>query len=211
LGGKDGVYALKGFSKYLYNRDANGWRDKTIFKFDDKAVTKVTVQNEHGNFVFEKKDDKWTSQYAEKEKDKPKEIADFKSSKIDDLVRAYKGLNASSFADGKPLSEVGLEKPVATVTLELTGGTGKYVLTVGGTSEGSSRWVQANTGPQVYSVSSWTADWATAEVSKFQEKKDDKKDKDKAEADPHAGMPGMPPGMAGMPPGMQGMPEEPEE
>ena len=46
LAGKDGVFAVKGYSSYLFNRDAKSWRDTTIFKFEEKDVQKVTLQNE---------------------------------------------------------------------------------------------------------------------------------------------------------------------
>ena len=66
---------------------------------------------------------------------------------------------------------------------------------MGDTAEGTNRWVQVAGRDTIFSVSSWSADWATAEVSKFQDKKKDEKKDDAAEedlpADPH-GMPGMP-------------------
>src|SRR5688572_765988 len=31
VAGKDGVYAVKGYSSYLYERDVKGWRDTTLF------------------------------------------------------------------------------------------------------------------------------------------------------------------------------------
>src|SRR5262249_44931242 len=36
--GKDGVFAVKGYSSYLFNRDSKSWRDKTIFKFEEKDI-----------------------------------------------------------------------------------------------------------------------------------------------------------------------------
>jgi Domain of unknown function (DUF4340) len=64
---------------------------------------------------------------------------------------------------------VGLDKPVASVKIELTGGKGVHVLQVGNTAEGTNRWAKTNGSDQIYSVSSWSADWATAEPSKFQQ------------------------------------------
>ena len=49
----------------------------------------------------------------------------------------------------------------------------------------------------IYSIPSFTADWATAEATKFQKSPDAGAPKPKLEMPP--GMPGMPPGM---PPGM---------
>ena len=51
---------------------------------------------------------------------------------------------------------------------------------------------------EVWSISSWAADWATAEEKKFQKEKDkDGKDK-KPPADPTSMGGGMPPGMPPM-------------
>ena len=165
LAGHDGVYAAKGYSKWLYERDAKGWRDKSMFKFDDKEVVKVTIDNENGSFVFDKNGDDWTGAFN------GGAIKDFKSSKVGDLLRAYKSLSAMDFGDDKKPADVGLEKPKAVVTVELTGGKAVHKLEVGGEAEGSNRWAVTNGSPQIYAISSWSADWATAEPSKFQETK----------------------------------------
>ncbi len=199
LGGKPGVYAVNGFSKYLYERETKNWRDKGIFKFDDKDIVKVNVTNENGVFDFEKVEGQWNVKHAAKADGPSKTIERFKASKVDDLIRAYKSLNASDFGDDKKPADVGLEPPHATVTLEAKEGNAKYVLHVGDNSEGEARWAKTDTKDQIYSVSSWTANWATADASKFQEKEPGKDDDKAAPKDTEAnlGMPGMP----GMPPG----------
>src|SRR5450755_4561116 len=98
IAGKDGVYAVKGYSSYLYARDVKGWRDMTIFKFEDTQVSNVTIDNEHGNFVFSLEGDKWTSKFK-KGKDSAEPIKDFDESKLKDMLRAYKALNGDNFAD----------------------------------------------------------------------------------------------------------------
>ncbi len=200
LAGKDGVYAVKGYSSYLYSRDVKGFRDLTIFKFEDSAVNAVTINNEHGFFDFKKDGDKWSAKLTEP-KGKAKEIDKFDDSKLKDMLRAYKGLNADGFAEKeKTASDLGLEKPTATVVFTLNDGA-KREVQVGANAEGSSRWIKATGTSEFFSISSWAADWATAEAKKFQ-KSDEKKD-----AKPPGG--GMPPGMGmGMPPGM-GNPHEP--
>ena len=42
------------------------------------------------------------------------------------MLKAYKGLNADDFGDGKSLADTGLDKPEATVTIALKDGAGKY-------------------------------------------------------------------------------------
>src|SRR5215216_1376155 len=195
LAGKEGVYAVKGYSSYLYARDAKGWRDLTLFKFEEADVTAATIDNEHGSFAFTKDGENWKGKFG-KAKGAAEPIKDFDDSKVKDFVRAYKTLNADGFAEkGKTPADVGLEKPLAHIQLTLKDGA-KRDVAVGATAEGSSRWVKVTGSDDIWSISSWAADWAMAEEKKFQKDKDkDKKDKDKTAAG------GMPPGMQ-MPPGM---------
>ena len=60
----------------------------------------------------------------------------------------------------------------------------------------------------IYSIPSYSADWATAEVSKFQKSPDAGAGPAKLEMPSMPGMPGMPPGMPGMPHGMGHGPDD---
>jgi hypothetical protein len=196
IAGKDGVYAVKGYSSYLYARDVKGWRDLTLFKFEEGDVVAATIQNEHGNFSFTKDGENWKGKFG-KTKGAEQPIKDFDDSKVKDFVRAYKSLNADGFADkGKTPADVGLEKPLATVQLTLKDGA-KRDVAVGSNAEGSSRWVKATGSDEIWSISSWAADWATAEEKKFQKENDKDKKKPEGGAAPAGMPPGMPPGMGG--------------
>lgn len=193
--GQEGGYAIDGYSSYLYSRDTKGWRDLTIFKFDEKKAKSVELQNEHGIFAFTKDGETWTSKYQKTKLAPPAAIKDFEPKKVDDLLRAYKALNANAFGDDKQPGDVGLAEPLGRLVITLDDGA-KRELAVGSNAEGTSRWVQAAGNPQIFSISSWAGDWTVAEVSKFQKKKDDAKDKgDDAGGAEAPGMPGMPPGM----------------
>jgi len=190
IAGKDGVYAVQGYSSFMYSRDTKGWRDLTIFKFDDKKAKEVEVDNENGTFTFAKKDDKWTGKFK-KASGADKKVGKldpdkFEPSKVGDLLRAYKALNADGFGDDKKPADVGLTEPKATVTVTMADG-GKKVLLVGDKAEGSSHWAKKPDEAQLYSISSWAADWATAEPKKFE-----KGNNDKSKAPP-GGMHGMMP------------------
>jgi hypothetical protein len=180
IAGKEGVFAVKGYSSYLYARDVKGWRDLALFKFEEGDVTAATIDNEHGSFSFTKDGESWKGKFG-KAKAAPEPIKDFDDAKVKDFVRAYKALNADGFADkGKTPAEVGLDKPIATVVMTLKDGA-KREVAVGANAEGSSRWVKVSGSDEIWSISSWAADWATAEQKKFQKADDkDKKDKDKA-------------------------------
>jgi hypothetical protein len=204
IAGRDGVYAVQGYASYAFGRDVKDWRDKSVFKFDEKKVTRVEIVNETGTYVFvreakpaEKKDDKDKKDKKDKKDDKdytwvstlqaqkvaaPKPIERFDEKKVDDLLRAFKALNADGFGDDKAASDVGLDEPVATLTIFLEDGA-KRVLTVGAKAEGSSRWVKTADSKQIFSIGSWPTGWAMAEPEKFQKPEDKSKDKDKNEDD----------------------------
>jgi len=200
VAGKDGVYATKGYSSFLYSRDVKGWRDMAILKFEDPDVTNVSIDNANGSFAFVYDKGKTTKNEFKKGKDgAAAPIKNYDESKLVDLLRAYKALNADNFADkSKTEADVGLDKPLATIQFTLKDGAKRQVR-VGATSEGSSHWVKVTGSEEIWSVSSWAVEWATADEKKFQ-KSEDKKPGSDGNAPPFGG--GMPPGMpGGMPPG----------
>jgi hypothetical protein len=204
--GKDGVYAVSGYSSWLYKREPKDWRHRVVFEFDDSKAKTADITNEHGKFSFVREGEKWSGKFQPAKGGALGPIERFEESKVKDFLRAYKSLNADNFGDGKALTDVGLDKPVATVNIVLEDGARRQ-LSIGSKSTGDNRWAKKADSDQIYSISSWTADWGTGAVEKFQ-KPDEKKDKDKKGA-----APGMPPGM---PPGMdphghgQPMPPMPE-
>jgi hypothetical protein len=216
IAGKEGVFAAKGYSSYLYGRNLKEWRDLTLTKFEDTKVKSVSIENENGVFEFttaakkdgEKKDEpadtskaEWTGKWKKTKAGALTAIERFDSSKVNDLVRTYKSLTALDFAQNKPAAEVGLEKPTATVTFVLDDGAHKIVH-LGNPGSSSDRWAQVEGVSDFYTIAQYSADWVTAKVDKYQkpDEKKDKKDKKSGGSAPPAGMPPM--GMQGMPPGM---------
>jgi hypothetical protein len=176
IAGKDGVFAVKGYSSYLFNKDGKSWRDKTIFKFEEKDVTKVSLENENGTFSFEKSGEDWKAKHA-KPKGAAADLEKFDKTKLEGMVRAYKTLSAADYADGKKPEETGIGTPKATITFEEQNGA-KHVIVFGNAADGTNRWAKKIGADETFSVSSWAGDWATANVDKFaktEEKKDDKK------------------------------------
>jgi len=158
---KDGVYIATGYSSYLYSREVKDWRDRELLKFEDTNVVNATVTNENGNFSFSKNGDAWTGTY------KGKPIPNFDQEKVKDMLRAYRTLTADDFGDDKTPADVGLDKPaVVTFTLKDNGGTLK--LDVGKTTSSSGRYAQKEGNPTIFTISSWSADWSAAALSKFQ-------------------------------------------
>jgi len=200
VGGKDGVFVVGGYSAFLYTREVKNWRETSILKFEDANAIQVSVTNTNGLFSFSKNGDKWASTYTKRDKDgkldKPeKEWKKFDEAKVKDMLRAFKALTAEDFGDEK--SDSGLadaEKSGGVVQIKLKDNAGDITMKIGKTSKGSSRFALKEGGDgTVYVVSSWSADWATADHTKF-EKSDDKKADKKEEGgdEPPPGFPGMP-------------------
>jgi Domain of unknown function (DUF4340) len=170
LKGQDGVYVIDGYSSYLFGRDTKGWRDLSVLKVDTDKATLVNITNEHGEFELKKDGSAWTGKFKKAKGGALAPIQDFDSAKVEDLLRAYKALNASGFGDGKSLADAGLEKPLARIVI--TAGDSKTELAYGSTAEGSSRYAKVPSSAEIVTISSWAADWAVAEESKFQKKKE---------------------------------------
>lgn len=193
LPGNKAIFAAKGYSGWMYAREAKDWRDKEIFKFDDANASAVTISNPNGEFVFAKDGDKWTGKL------KGKAIERLDEEKVKDAVRAMKNLLADDFADGKPDADTGLGAPEGTLAVSLKDGS-KYTLYAGKTSTGENRYAKKEGDGTIFVIGSWPAGFVMANVDKFQKSLDGG---GAPKHDDHEGM-GMPPGM--MMPGMPGMP-----
>ncbi len=154
------VWAVKGYSAYLYTKEPKDFRDKDILKFDDASAAQVTITNAHGTLSFTK-GDKWVGTLDQKP------IVRFEEDKVKDMLRAYKGLVADDFGDGKSLADTGLDKPAATVTIRLKDDAKTYQLLVGNVSTGTNRWAKRSDGDIVYQIANFAADWALSDDSKY--------------------------------------------
>ncbi|MDP9033642.1 MAG: DUF4340 domain-containing protein [Myxococcota bacterium] len=159
----DQVWAAKGYSAYLYTKDAKDFRDKEILKFDDANATQVTIVNAHGTLSFTKGDSKWVAT-----KDKAP-LTRFDEEKLKDMLRAFKSLNADDFGDGKSVPETGLDKPAARLVVQLKDNAGIHSLLVGGVANGTNRWAKRPDDDTLYQIGSYTSEWVLADPSKFQQ------------------------------------------
>jgi hypothetical protein len=183
LAGKDGVYAVKNYSSFLYARDTKDWRDRSVLKFEDTKVKQVEIDNEHGSFLFAKEGDKWAGKFKKAKAPAPAAIKNFDDAKVGDMLRTWKALSADNYdEEGKTPADRGLEPAQATVAITLDDGA-RRVLKLGSTAEGSSRWALKEGESELFSVGSYAADWAFKKLEDFtksEEKKDAKKDEPEA-------------------------------
>jgi hypothetical protein len=156
----DQVWAAKDYKSYLYTKEAKDYRFKEILKFEDNTVSRVILTNAHGMFSFTK-GDKWSATRSKKP------LAQFDEEKLKEMLRSWKSLSADDFGDGKSPADVGLDKPEATVTIELADGAGTFTVLVGATATGTNRWVKRSTDDTIFQIASYAADWALTDGSKF--------------------------------------------
>jgi uncharacterized protein DUF4340 len=157
----DRVWAAKGYSSYLYTKEAKDFRFKEIFKFDDATASQVEITNTHGTLSFTKGDN-WVGTLDKKP------LARFDPEKVKDMLRTYKALNAEDFGDGKSLAETGLDRPDATVSIQLKDNAGKYDLLVGKVSTGTNRWAKRADDDTIYQITNYVSEWAVSDRSKYE-------------------------------------------
>jgi Domain of unknown function (DUF4340) len=157
----DAVWAAKGYSSYLYTKEAKDFRDKELLKFDDANVAHVSIANTHGVLSFTKAE-KWAGTWDKKP------IVRFDEEKVRDMLRAFKALNAEDFGDGKALAETGLDKPDGTVRIELKDGAGTYELLVGKVASGTNRWAKKANDDQIFQITSYASEFVLSDSSKYQ-------------------------------------------
>lgn len=187
--GTDGVYVAKGYQGYLYTREIKHWRKTEIWTFDDKQVAQVVVDNEHGRLTFDQDGEDWSATFAKRDEGnlspRAEPIERFDDKKLESMLRAYKTLRATDFAEEG--ADTGLEDPVRNggkVTITLTDGS-THTLDVGTKAKNDDRFAQvAGSDELTYVLSSWTAKWAVAKPDEFQKSKDDEAaDEDAADED----------------------------
>jgi hypothetical protein len=171
VAGKEGnVYATSGFSSYLYTKEPKDFREKEVLKFDEPTVVGITIEN-HGAgdagapaaFSFTKGGESWGGTF------KGQPIARFDDQRTKDLVKELHAVNAEDFGDGKPASETGLDAPEGTITITFKDNAPKLVLKIGkATSNGTSRYAMKDGNATIFVIGKPIADWALAELAKFQ-------------------------------------------
>jgi hypothetical protein len=172
--GKQPIYAISGYSSYLYTRDVKGFRDTDILKFDDGTANSLVLEKKSTDdkvktptiLSFTKDGDHWAGTVN------GKPIERFDEDKVKDALRAFKNLTADDFGDNKTLADTGLEDPLGKVTVKLKDGAGTYAFRVGPVATGTNHWAKKEETPTIYTLPQYTSDWALADVSKFQKAAD---------------------------------------
>jgi hypothetical protein len=157
---KNDVWQMNGLSSYQLNKEPKDWRDHTIFSFPVGDATRLSVEASGSKLVVERdasKGDKVDAgktttnaaqwKVAEATGTAPKALAQLDQAQIQGAVSALANLRANDFADEKKVEEVGLDKPILTLTA--TTPSGQHRLLIGHT-HGDDTYVKAEAAPTVY-------------------------------------------------------------
>jgi hypothetical protein len=187
--GKDGILALvnwgqKGYQGFLYTRSLRSWRETSILKFEEDAAIKVEITNRNGVLLFSKSGGVWTGSFTKNRRDgqpdKPKQDwKSFDESKVTELLRAYKSLSADDFGDEGDKANSGVDRADQTggvIRIGLQDQTSDLTIRVGRLSGKASRYAPKDgrwatkdgSDGTLFVLSSWTAGWATAGASSFE-------------------------------------------
>ncbi len=161
VAGAPGVYAATGFSSFLFARDAKGWRDIEIAKFEETKATGLHYVLGDRKLDFALEGTAWTGT------ENGKAIDRFDAEKVKDAVRSLQTLNADDFADGKADADVGLDKPTGSLAIDLKEGA-SIKLAIGGETASKGRWVKREGAGVATALPSYAIDWLVPETSKFQ-------------------------------------------
>ncbi|MFO0617384.1 MAG: DUF4340 domain-containing protein [Polyangiaceae bacterium] len=138
-------------------------------KPDDKKADPKKPDDKKGD--DKKGDDKKGDKKGEEKPEVKKNVwAGFDPTKVEELLKPFKTLSAVDFGDAdlKP-ADSGLDDPSAqggVIRIKLK--SKEIVLKFGKTQKGKNRYFSVEGDPIVYVVSSWAADWAVGDKSKFE-------------------------------------------
>ena len=170
LSGKNEIWTATGISKYLFDKSAADWRDKSITNFTLADAERVEVATKDGGKAIVKKtgakagpEDAWEVVESSVKIDK------LDHSIPNGIASALSIWKANDFADGAKLADVGLEPAALTVTVGLKGG--KKVTALIGNKKGEDEYyAKTLEAPQVFVVKKYNADRVIKRPIEFRDK-----------------------------------------
>jgi hypothetical protein len=170
LAGKDEIWQASGISRYLFDKAAADWREKSITTFAQADAERIEVVAKDGAKATVKK----TGEKAGGEDAWSVVESSVKIDKIDHAVAngiasALSIWKANDFADGAKLADVGLEPPVLKVTVALKGG--KSATALLGNKKGEDEfYAKTPESPQVFIVKKYNVDRVLKRPIEFRDK-----------------------------------------
>jgi hypothetical protein len=169
--GKDEVWQAVGSLKFQLDKDAAGWRDKSIVTFTEADAERIDVATKAGAKIAlvrpPKGDGGATPEWKVQESNV--KIDSFDKAVATDLISALSSFKTNDFADGAPTSETGLDAPELTVTVGLKGDKKETVL-IGKKKGDEDFYVKSAKDPQIFLVKKFTLERINKRPIEFREK-----------------------------------------
>jgi hypothetical protein len=170
--GKDEVWQAVGSLKYLFDKDAAGWRDKSITTFSENDADRIEIASKTGGKIVLTKPPakdggagggEWTV-YESSVKVEPLD-----KSVASGIVSGLYAWKANDFADNAKPSDTGLDAPENTVTVGLKGGKKVSVL-IGKKKGEEDYYVKTGDSPQVFLVKKYNVERINKRPVEFRDK-----------------------------------------
>jgi hypothetical protein len=169
--GKDQVWQAVGSLKFQLDKDAAGWRDKSIISFPEADAERIDVVAKNGAKIAlvrpPKADGGAPSEWRVQES--TVKVEPFDKAVASDMISALSSFKTNDFADGVPASETGLDAPELTVTVGLKGDK-KETVQIGKKKGDEDFYVKSPKSPQVFLVKKFTLERINKRPIEFRDK-----------------------------------------
>lgn len=170
LPGKNEIWQANGINRYMVDKPASDWRDKSISTFTVGDAEKLNVTAKDGAKIALKKtgtkegsEDKWQVV------DSSVKIDKLDNGTANNLVSSLASWKANDFADGVKLADAGLEPPALTVTVGLKDN--KSITVLIGAKKGEDEvYVKKSDAPQVFLVKKYNSERIAKPPIEFRDK-----------------------------------------
>ncbi len=170
--GSDEVWQAVGSLKYQFDKDAAGWRDKTILAFSDPDAERLEIISKTGGKIVltrPPKTDGGATDQSWKVAESTVKVEPFDKTVASDVIAAMYALKANDFADGVGPAETGLDAPELTIHVGLKGDK-KETLLIGKKKGDEDFYVQTPKSPQVFLVKKFTLERINKRPIEFRDK-----------------------------------------
>jgi hypothetical protein len=170
--GKNEVWSTSGIFKYQFDKDTNGWRDKSITSFDEKDADKLQVESKGGAKIVLRKPAPLDAGAAATEwqlVESSVKVEPLDKSVATSIVSQLATWKANDFADNAKPEETGLDSPELTVTVTLRNGKEQTVL-IGKKKGEEDFYVKRADKPQVFLVKKYSIERVNKRPIEFRDK-----------------------------------------
>jgi hypothetical protein len=169
--GDDRVWQAVGSIKWQLDKDAAGWRDKSITTFDQGDAERLEVTSKTGGKIVLTRPPKGDAgaQPDWKVAESSAKVEPFDKSVPTDMISALYAFKANDFADDAKPADSGLDAPELTVTVGLKGGKQQAVM-IGKKKGEEDYYVKRTDQPQVFLVKKYNLERINKRPMEFRDK-----------------------------------------